>query len=225
VLTHAPWDAVPGLRHGFLGAAECAAARGWETVLARVGVRVPLALPHQVHGRRVVNATSAGVQPEADGLASTTTGLLIGVVTADCMPVLLAHRRCRVVAAVHAGWRGVVAGVLESAVEHLRAAFGTRPGELEAVIGPAIAGCCYEVGADVVDAFRARAGNPAAPAWTPRGSRLHLDLRIAARCLLEAAGVRSVATLGPCTACGEGYHSYRRDGARTGRQLSFAGWE
>ena len=85
MLTHAPWDAVPGLRHGFLGAAECAAAPGWETVLARVGVRVPLALPRQVHGRRVVNATSAGVQPEADGLASTTTGLLIGVVTADCI--------------------------------------------------------------------------------------------------------------------------------------------
>ena len=224
MLTHTPWDAVPGLRHGFLDAAECTAAE-WETVLARVGVRSRLALPRQVHGTRVVSVVSADARPEADALASATPGLLVGVVTADCMPVLLADRRRRVVAAVHAGWRGVVAGVLESAVEHLRAAFGTRPGELEAVIGPAIAGCCYEVGADVVDAFRARAGNPAAPAWTPRGSRLHLDLRIAARCLLEAAGVRSVATLGPCTACGEGYHSYRRDGARTGRQLSFAGWE
>ena len=224
MLTHTPWDAVPGLRHGFLDAAECTAAE-WETVLARVGVRLPLALPRQVHGTRVVSVVSADARPEADALASATPGLLVGVVTADCMPVLLADRRRRVVAAVHAGWRGAAAGVLEAAVAHLHAAFGTRPADLEAVIGPAIAGCCYEVGADVIDAFRARAGNPAAPAWTPRGSRLHLDLRIAARCLLEAAGVRSVATLGPCTACGEGYHSYRRDGARTGRQLSFAGWE
>ena len=224
MLTHAPWDAVPGLRHGFLDAAECAAAE-WETVLARVGVRLPLTLPRQVHGTRVMSAVSADARPEADALASATPGLLVGVVTADCMPVLLVDRRRGVVAAVHAGWRGTAAGVLAAAMEHLRAAFGTRPGELEAVIGPAIAGCCYEVGADVIDAFRARAGNPAAPAWTPRGSRLHLDLRIAARCLLQAAGVRSVATLGPCTACGEGYHSYRRDGARTGRQLSFAGWE
>ncbi len=150
MLTHAPWDAVPGLRHGFLDAADCAAAE-WETVLARVGVRSPLALPRQVHGARAVSAVSAAARPEADALATATPGLLVGVVTADCMPALLVDRR--------------------------------------------------------------------------RGSRRHLDLRIAARCLLEAAGVGSVAVLGPCTACGPGYHSYRRDGARTGRQLSFDGWE
>ena len=224
MLTHAPWDAVPGLRHGFLDAAECAAAE-WETVLARVGVRLPLALPRQVHGTRVMSAVSAGPAPAADALASRTPGLLVGVVTADCMPVLLADRRRRVVAAVHAGWRGAAAGVLEAAVEHLRAAFGARPADLEAVIGPAIAGCCYEVGAEVAGAFRVRTGDATAPAWARRGSRRHLDLRIAARCLLEAAGVGSVAVLGPCTVCGPGYHSYRRDGARTGRQLSFAGWE
>ena len=224
MLTHAPWDAEPGLRHGFLDAAECAAAE-WETVLARVGVPLPLALPRQVHGTRVRSAVSGGPAPAGDALASRTPGLLVGVVTADCMPVLLADRRRRVVAAVHAGWRGAAAGVLEAAVAHLRAAFGTRPGQLEAAIGPAVAGCCYVVGAEVVDAFRARTGDATAPAWTRRGSGRHLDLRIAARCLLEAAGVRSVTVLGPCTACGPGYHSYRRDGARTGRQLSFAGWE
>jgi len=224
VLTHAPWDAVPGLRHGFLGAADCAAAE-WEAVLSRVGVRSPLALPHQVHGTRALSVASADARPEADALATATPGLLVGVVTADCMPVLLVDRRRRVVAAVHAGWRGAAAGVLEAAVEHLRGAFGARPADLEAVIGPAIAGCCYEVGDEVVDTFRGRTGDATAPAWTRRGERYVLDLRIAARCLLEAAGVRSMAVLGPCTACGLGYHSYRRDGARTGRQLSFAGWE
>ena len=224
MLTHAPWDAVPGLRHGFLDAAECTAA-GWETVLARVGGRSPLALPRQVHGARVMSAVSAAARPEADALATATPGLLVGVVTADCMPVLLVDRRRRVAAAVHAGWRGTAAGVLEAAVEHLRAAFGARPADLEAAIGPAIAGCCYEVGVEVADAFRVRTGDATAPAWTRCGSRRHLDLRIAARCLLEAAGVGSVAVLGPCTVCGPGYHSYRRDGARTGRQLSFAGWE
>jgi YfiH family protein len=224
VLTHRPWNAVPGLQHGFLDAAECAAPE-WETVLARAGVRLPLALPRQVHGSRALSAVSAAARPEADALATATPGLLVGVVTADCMPVLLADRRRRVAAAVHAGWRGAAAGVLEAAVEHLSAAFGAPAGELDAVIGPAIAGCCYEVGAEVLDAFRARAGDTTAPAWTRRGGRHHLDLRSAARCLLEAAGVRSVAVLGPCTACGAGYHSYRRDGARAGRQVSFAGWE
>src|SRR2546427_481500 len=147
-----------------------------------------------------------------------------------------AARRCSIAAsstpaavprhpAVHAGWRGTAAAVLPAAMEHLRAALGARPADLEAVIGPAIAGCCYEVGAEVADAFRARTGDATAPAWTRRESPRHLDLRIAARCLLEAAGVGSVAVLGPCTVCGPGYHSYRRDGARTGRQLSFAGWE
>lgn len=224
MLTHAPWNAVPGLRHGFLDAAECAAA-DWTTVLTGVGVHLPLALPRQVHGTRAVSVVAAGERPEADALAGAMPGLLVGVVTADCVPVLLADQRRRVAAAVHAGWRGAAAGVLEAALEHLRAAFGATPADLEAVIGPAVGGCCYQVGDEVVEAFRARTGEATAAAWTRRAGRHHLDLRSAARCLLAAAGLGSVAILGPCTACGPGYHSYRRDGARTGRQLSFAGWE
>jgi YfiH family protein len=224
VLTHAPWNAVPGLRHGFLDAAECAAA-DWKTVLTGVGVHLPLALPRQVHGTRAVSVVAAGERPEADALAGAMPGLLVGVVTADCVPVLLADQRRRVAAAVHAGWRGAAAGVLEAALEHLRAAFGAAPADLEAVVGPAVGGCCYQVGDEVVDAFRARTGEATAAAWTRRAGRHHLDLRSAARCLLAAAGIGSVAILGPCTVCGPGYHSYRRDRARAGRQLSFAGWE
>ncbi|HTC23885.1 MAG TPA: polyphenol oxidase family protein, partial [Gemmatimonadales bacterium] len=142
----------------------------------------------------------------------------------DCMPVLLAAPGRRVVAAVHAGWRGTAAGVLEAAVDHLAREFAVSSDALEAVIGPSIGGCCYEVGENVVAAFRARTADATAPAWTRQGDRDHLDLRTAARCLLEAAGVGPVTLVGPCTACGQGYHSYRRDGTRTGRQLSFAGW-
>ena len=85
-------------------------------------------------------------------------------------------------------------------------------------------GCCYEIGPEVHAAFRARTGDVTSPAWTRPGSREHVDLRIAARLLLEAAGVGRVEVLGPCTRCDAGYHSFRRDGARTGRQLSFVGW-
>jgi purine-nucleoside/S-methyl-5'-thioadenosine phosphorylase / adenosine deaminase len=219
VLTHAPWTAVRGLQHGFLDRQESGAG-SWAAAL---GSSLPIVVPRQVHGTRVVDATAAA-SPEADAVASGDAGLLVGVVTADCVPVLLVDRRGRLAAAVHAGWRGTAAGILEATVDHLCQRFETDPPALEAAIGPAIGGCCYEIGAEVVEAFRVRSGRATAEAWSERAGRRYLDLRAAARLLLGAAGVTSVTTLGPCTACGTGYHSYRRDGARTGRQLSFVGW-
>jgi YfiH family protein len=216
MLTHEPWTAVPGLRHGFLDRADCADG-AW-------AVDLPVAVPRQVHGTRVALGDPDD-RPEADALVTARPGLAVGVVTADCVPVLLVDRRVRAAAAVHAGWRGAAAGVLEAALAELTARFGSRVDDVEAVAGPAISGCCYEVGPEVPAAFRARAGATVAAACTVRGGRDHVDLRIAARLLLAAAGVRAVAIVGPCTACGGGaYHSYRRDGARTGRQLSFVGW-
>jgi len=182
-----------------------------------------MALARQVHGTRIALA-ERGARPEADGLVSASPGLGVGVVTADCVPVLLVDRGTRAVAAVHAGWRGAAGGVLEAAIADLRARFGSRPDDVEAVAGPAIGGCCYEIGPDVIAAFERRSGSTTAPALTTVNGRDHLDLRAAVRLLLAAAGVRAVAILGPCTACGGNYHSYRRDGSGTGRQLSFVGW-
>jgi YfiH family protein len=215
VLTHAAWNAVPGLRHGFLDRRE-SDVPSWDTVL---GPPLELVLPRQRHGTRVADAVAAE-SPEADAVVTRRRGLLVGVVTADCVPVLLVDHRRQVAAAVHAGWRGMAAGVLEAAIARLS---DSRP-ILEAVIGPAIGGCCYEVGPEVLEAFRARTGRATDEAWTRRAARHHVDLRTAARLLLSAAGVRSITTLGPCTACDTGYHSYRREGGRTGRQLSFVGW-
>ena len=223
MLTHASWAAVPGLAHGFLGRDACAGAAGWDAVVARAGVPFPVVTARQVHGTRVETA-APGPPREADGLITATAGQLVGVVTADCMPVLLIDRQRRVAAAVHAGWRGTAAGVIEAAVAKLGTTFEVAPRALEAVIGPAIGACCYEVGDEVLDGFRARVGDGTAPAWSHRDGRLHLDLRAAARLLLGGAGVGRVAVLGPCTACGSGYCSYRRDGAGAGRQLSFVGW-
>jgi len=223
VLTHAPWLATPGLRHGFLGRADCAGAP-WRDVVARLGIDLPVLTARQVHGTRVVTAERDGVLGEADALASAAAGVLVGVVTADCVPILLADPSRRVAAAVHAGWRGMAAGIIAAAVRHLEAAFGAEPAGLEAAIGPAISGCCYEVGDEVFAAFRAASGETTMPAWSERRGRRAVDLRHAARLLLGAAGVARVEILGPCTACGAGYHSYRRDGAGVGRQLSFVGW-
>lgn len=221
MLTHPSWGAVERLHHGFLDRRECAGADDWSGVVARVaGVALPVAVPRQVHGARVVVADHACDRPEADGLVVGPSGRLVGVVTADCVPVLLLDPARRLAAAVHAGWRGVVAGVLGAALERL----GGLPHALEAAIGPAVGGCCYEVGPEVRRALTAASGDVTAPAWRAGTPRERLDLREAVRLLLAAAGVSRAVVLGPCTICDDRYCSYRRDGAAAGRQLSFVGW-
>lgn len=224
MLTHAAWSAVAGLRHGFLERGECADGPPWEAVVARAGAAAPVAVPRQVHGTRIVTATAGPDRPEADGLVTAETPQLVGVLTADCVPVLIVDRAHHVAAAVHAGWRGQVAGVLEAALAYLRNGFGSAPAALEAVIGPAVGGCCYDVGPEVEAAFRDRTGAATAAAWSEHRGRRHVDLRVTARLLLEGTGVPVVATLGPCTVCDRRYSSYRRDGGNAGRQLSFVGW-
>jgi hypothetical protein len=173
----------------------------------------------------VTVADPAAEPTEADGLVTRERGLAVGIVTADCVPALLLARSAGVVAAVHAGWRGAAAGVLESALRRLGETWGVAPADIEVALGPSIGPCCYRVGAEVRAAFTARTGTVTAAAWTPAGDRLMLDLRAAARLLVEAAGVRSVTAVGPCTRCTPTLASYRRDGAGAGRQLSFIGWD
>ncbi len=116
----------------------------------------------QVHGARVVvvrgrdgGRTLEEPPPEADILVSDDPGVALSVRVADCMPVLLADRRSGAVAAAHAGWRGTSARVVRAAVESLVSAFGSAPSDLVAAIGPSIGPCCYRVGSEVVEAFKA----------------------------------------------------------------------
>ena len=224
MITQSAWLARAGLRHGFLDRAESAAGGGdWARALRGVGVTLPIATVRQVHGIDVATADGAqGV--EADAIVTARRGIAVGIVTADCVPALLLAPQAGAVAAVHAGWRGAAAGVLEAALARLRHDFGAEPAEVEAVLGPAIGPCCYRVGPEVEAAFVARTGDTTAPAWHREEGRLVLDLRLAARLLLEAAGVRTAQAVGPCTACTPALASYRRDGAGAGRQLSFIGW-
>jgi copper oxidase (laccase) domain-containing protein len=111
-LVHEPWTTIPGLAHGFLpGRAQPAAS---------------VLFPRQVHGTQVVTAERAGGSPEADGIVTAIPGVLVGVVTADCVPILMMAPSRRVAAAVHAGWRGASAGVVEAALARLRT-FGVEP--------------------------------------------------------------------------------------------------
>lgn len=167
----------------------------------------------QIHSARVLEA-AAGACGEADALVTRRPGLALAVATADCVPVLLGAPDA--VAAAHAGWRGIAAGVVPAAVERLDG----DPRRLTAWIGPAIGACCYEVGpevaADVAAASRAEVAAPG-----PSG-RPHLDLAAAVREQLRSTGVVDVRTVAGCTHCdADRLWSYRRDGPGTGRNWAF----
>lgn len=183
--------------------------------------------PRQVHGAAVTTAAvcaAAGGPPEADAVLSGEPDVAVGIVTADCVPVLLAAGSGRAVAAVHAGWRGLALGVIGAGVRALRDALGGEA-TLVAAIGPHIGACCYEVDAPVIEALRPRFGASLGGALQPtRAGHALLDLSVLARESLRAAGLASgeVGFCGACTRCDPArFHSYRRDGAGAGRLVHF----
>ncbi len=219
-------SAVPGLVHGFERRPSPARHEWREDTRARVAEALAahgrLLFLRQVHGSTVVEAPWPGT-PEADAGVAAGGGWLIGIETADCLPLLLVDPARRAVAAAHAGWRGTVAQVAVRAVEAL-AARGSRPEDLLAALGPAIGPCCYEVGEEL----RAEFGEDADEVFVAgRNGRPHLDLRAANVRQLRRAGVRDTAILHveECTRCHpELYHSYRRDGKGAGRMISYVGF-
>ena len=204
-------------------------SRGVEHGFGVRGARPPgdLRRPTQVHGTRVAHSEHCVPPnaPEADAIVSDESGVAIGVVTADCVPILVAARGGRAVAAVHAGWRGLAAGVIAASVAALREIAGDRA-ELVAAIGPRIGPCCYEVDAPVLDALAEHFGDWPADAWRVcRPGHALLDLGALARRALEREGFgeNEVDLLsGVCTRCdAERFHSYRRDGSHAGRLVHF----
>jgi YfiH family protein len=174
-----------------------------------------LCASRQVHGadvqlvRERAGAGGEAVAIDADGHATALGEIGVMALTADCLPVALAGDGATpVVVIAHAGWRGLVAGVLERAVHALRELGAS--GELEAAIGPGAGACCYEVGPDVHAAFGLAR------------QRGRIDLRGIARERLHAAGVARVHEAEACTICDERFFSHRREGERAGRQAGVA---
>lgn len=167
----------------------------------------------QVHGSSVVTA-QPGDCGVGDGLVSSARALVLEIATADCVPVLLASSE--LLGALHAGWRGIAAGVVAETLGKLG-----EPGELSVWIGPAIGSCCYEVAEEVAEiVVAASAGGVRSLPRAGRG-RPHLDLQLAVTEQLRAAGVHRIRTLAVCTACHPQWlWSYRRDGDAAGRNLA-----
>jgi YfiH family protein len=226
-----------------LGAGENGDAdHAWAEVAAALDG--PVVRVHQVHGadflvRRAGDAPLTA-RPDADIIVSNDPAVAIAIQTADCVPILIADRRTGAVAAAHAGWRGLAAGVPRVTVETLAREFGCRPGDLVAAAGPSIGACCYEVGPEVRQRFEeagwpesttsrwffARAqptiANPSMAGLRaePRPRHWYFDSGRAASDQLEAAGVvrDQILVAALCTASHPlALCSYRRDGAGTGR--------
>jgi YfiH family protein len=167
-----------------------------------------LALNYQVHSARVLHAAPAMRDEHADGLWTDEPGLPILAMSADCLPIVLARAGASepAIAVLHAGWRGLLEGIVEAGAHALGDV------ELTAAIGPGIGACCYEVGEEVAVPFRERFGDDVV-------RERHLDLWTSAERALRAAGVERVDRFDRCTACEpETFFSHRRDAGRTGRQ-------
>lgn len=202
----------------------------WERVACAVGLPTDRLLRvRQVHGNRAavvrpgsVRWSADGGRPEADIVASDDPDIAVAVQVADCVPLLMAGASGTVVAAVHAGWRGTAANAAATGVALLATEFGVEPGDLVVAQGPSIGPCCYTVGPELVEQFEAAGFGASVGRWFQQdpGGRWRLDLWTANMEQLVAAGVRpdAIRVARLCTACHpELFHSYRRDGAGTGR--------
>jgi len=214
----------------------------------------PLVSLRQIHSNLAVLAHSSDAIREqlrkGDGLMTATSGLLLGIQTADCIPILVADRKRRAVAAFHAGWRGTLKRIVESGVGRMRLEFGSRPEDLVAAIGPGIGSCCYAVGEEVFSSFDSQFSyarqlfrevydtdpvrtkypmlflTQRAPGHSDIGPSLHLDLVEANRRQLLDAGLQPhcIKVVGGCTSCQpELFFSHRASRGHAGRMLAVIG--
>jgi YfiH family protein len=225
------------------GFAHAFPERGFDEAELCVALAVPaIAQAKQVHGARAVEATEvAGAEADAIVARAPTSlvspGAAAGVRVADCVPILLGDEASGSVAAIHAGWRGVVAGVVRAGVVRLvgpmgGAAVAGAPadqfgravaGSIVAAVGPCIGACCFEVGVDVADSIDRACGGIAGVVVRRDGAKAFVDLRAAVRAQLAALGVSParIDDVGGCTKHEPiRFHSFRRDGPSSGRMLA-----
>jgi len=194
-------------------------ARNRAELVERAGLPSPPCWLRQVHRTRVLRFDApSSDEPEADAAVTATPGVVLAILTADCLPVVFAARDGSGIGAAHAGWRGLAAGVLEETV----AAMGAAPGDIAAWLGPAAGPGAYEVGEEVFDAFATRDARARAAFTATRPGHWRVDLYALARQRLADAGVTDVQGGGLCTIADPvRFFSHRRDG-RSGRIATLA---
>ena len=245
------WEQYEGLRHGFMGRRGGKSAGPYAGLNAsyRVGddpkivsqnvcdVKLAAGIHdgrvvtmQQVHGDRIVEVNDKKLKEagEADGMVTAEPDIFLAVLTADCVPLLFVAPKQKLVAAVHAGWRGTLAGIADKTVRLFKSKYNVEPSDLEVALGPSIGVCCYEVKDDVTVPLMKRWGSLTTPSIFVREGKSFVHLRRLNRDILRASGVpgNQLFQVGPCTSCAaEEFFSYRRERSETGRQMSLIGWE
>ncbi|MCK4594072.1 peptidoglycan editing factor PgeF [bacterium] len=192
-------------------------------LLEKIAPGTEIARVHQVHGREVHHAEgpTSFPYPRADALVADRSGLAVTVLTADCVPVLLADDGSRLVGAVHAGRRGVMDDVIGAALGFVERRFGIPPADLHVHLGPAIGPCCYEVSAGLAEDFTRRWGGNFVIMGEEGQSRLDLPGLVIEQ--LKRRGVlrERIILRNDCTSCNlDRYYSYRAEGDAAGRHVS-----
>jgi len=244
------WENYKGLLHGFMG------RRGGKSAVPYAGLNtsyrvgddpkvvnqnvcdVKLAAGihdgrvvtmRQVHGDSIVEVKDKTLKEagEADGMITGESDLYLAVLTADCVPLLFVAPKQKLVAAVHAGWRGTLAGIAAKTVRLFKSQYDVEADDLEVALGPSIGSCCYEVKDDVAGPLMKRWGRLTTPSIVVKDGKSFVNLRRLNRDILRAAGVpgSQLYQIGPCTSCAaDDFFSYRRERSDTGRQMSLIGW-
>jgi YfiH family protein len=244
------WESYKGLLHGFMGrrGGKSAAPFAGLNTSYRVGddpkvvsqnvcdVKLAVGIHdgrvvtmRQVHGDHIVEVKDRKLKEagEADGMITGERDLYLAVLTADCVPLLFVAPKQKMVAAVHAGWRGTLAGIAENTVRLFKTQYGIEADDLEVALGPSIGVCCYEVKEDVAVPLMKKWGKLTTPSIAVREGKSFINLRRLNRDILRASGVpgNQLFQAGPCTSCAaEEFFSYRRERSETGRQMSLIGW-
>jgi purine-nucleoside/S-methyl-5'-thioadenosine phosphorylase / adenosine deaminase len=238
------WD-IPAVVHGFCGRAggvstgpfasfnlaqwvgddAAAVAENWRRWDSRYP-HLRVARLIQVHGKLVhrIDIAHDGKRREGDGMVTATPGIALGIFTADCVPILMVDAERRVAGALHAGWRGTLAGIAGEGVRAM-VALGARSAAIRAALGPSIGICCFEVDAALAEEFSLRVSGARIHSRAGKPGKAYLDLRAIIRDQLEREGLEatSIANVGPCTRCANDSYFSRRaaGGATSGLQMSF----
>ena len=237
-LAHGFFGRLGGVSHGrfaslnlsyLVGDETASVDRNWQIARESMPAGAAIARLNQVHGAtvRCVSGADCGSRPDGDGLVTASPGIVLTILTADCVPLLMVDAKRRVAAALHAGWRGTLAGIAAAGVNAM-VSLGAAPAGIRAALGPSIGPCCFEVDAELATRFADRFEFAAHHIRAGRAGKAFIDLRGVLRGQLVRCGLDAdaIASVGPCTRCaGDRYFSRRASGGNlTGLQLSYIGF-